>query len=412
MKIAIFVDVFPIASQTFVLNQITTLIDLGVDVEILALYPGDQIVLSQPSLAPYQLQRNVTYLLAPKRTVWQQLGHRLSKVGKGLILGKNRRTILAGLKPEFSAQARNLMLSTIAATHSAPLKFDWVIAHFGSSGVVANNLRQIGVLEANIATVFHGQDITAELKFKHTQQNYQRLFKETELLLPVSELWKTQLLSMGADESKTYVQRMGVDLSLFMARRTDKSTKVLHILTVARFSQKKGLKYALQALAKLPSTMQFSYRLVGYGELEEELKAQSSALGLNDKVHFLGAMNTQQVAEQMRWADVFLQPSITADNGDKEGVPVSIMEAMASGAVIVSTLHSGIPELVAHNVNGLLAPEKDADALAQHLNSLYLKPDLRLELADNARERVSALADVVKLNQQLLDLMSNYKRYH
>ncbi|WP_261626255.1 glycosyltransferase [Pseudoalteromonas holothuriae] len=394
------------------MNQITTLIDLGIDVEILALYSGDQTILLQPQLLGYQLNQRVQYLLTAKQSKFSLISQRLNQVVKGLLFSKSRQKVFAGLNPKFNEQARNLMLSSIAASQTNSLKFDWIIAHFGSSGVIVNHLRDMGVIDGSIATVFHGLDITAELNMKNTQRNYQRLFKNTELLLPISNLWRDKLLSLGADKEKIHVQRMGVDLSLFNADRKEISNKPFNILTVARFSQKKGLKYALQALASLPDSIEFKYHLVGYGELEMQLRAQCTELGLDNKVSFLGPMNSKEVVEQMRWASVFLQPSITADNGDKEGVPVSIMEAMASGTVVLSTLHSGIPELVQHKVNGLLAPEKDVMALSRYLELLCNDTVLRQDLADNALERVRNLADVKVLNQQLLSLMQQYKGGH
>ncbi|TMP45693.1 colanic acid biosynthesis glycosyltransferase WcaL [Pseudoalteromonas citrea] len=410
MKIAIFIDVFPIASQTFVLNQITTLIDLGIDVEVVALYAGDQSILEQPELAPYTLSTRCRYLLSHKRSKASLFAHRLYHVGKGLLNTHLRSRVIAGLSPRFLAQATNLMLSTIAAGQKQPLEYDWVIAHFGSSGVVANHLRQIGVLQGNIATVFHGHDITAELSIKNTQAHYVNLFTQTELLLPISNLWKAQLLTLGANDRKIRVQRMGVDLSLFSApSQRENKADVLNIFTVARFSEKKGLSFALNALAKLPSDIDFQYHLAGYGELEESLKQLVQKLGLASKVKFLGPLKPEQVAEKMHWADVFLQPSITASNGDKEGVPVSIMEAMASNVAVVSTFHSGIPELIEHQRHGLLAPEKDTQALAKYIELLACNPKRRTELTEAAKAQIEQLGDVKRLNQDLVHFLEHYR---
>ncbi|MBQ4849231.1 glycosyltransferase [Pseudoalteromonas sp. MMG012] len=410
MKIAIFIDVFPIASQTFVLNQITSLIDLGIDVEVLALYAGDQSILKRPELAPYRLSAKCRYLLSNKSSKIQLLVHRLYQVGKGLLNAQVRSRVLAGLSPRFYEQATNLMLSTIAAGHRQPLTYDWVIAHFGSSGVVVNHLRQIGVLQGDIATVFHGHDITAELSVKNTQAHYANLFSQTELVLPISNLWKEQLLTLGASEHKVRVQRMGVDLSLFSAPMQRKGeVGILNIFTVARFSEKKGLSFALNALAKLPSHIEFQYHLAGYGELEGSLKQLVQQLGIASRVKFLGPLPPEQVAEKMQWADIFLQPSITASNGDKEGVPVSIMEAMASNVAVVSTFHSGIPELIEHQRHGLLAPEKDTQALAHHIEFLANNPKRRAEITKAAKIQIEQLGDVKRLNKDLVHFLVHYR---
>jgi colanic acid/amylovoran biosynthesis glycosyltransferase len=121
-------------------------------------------------------------------------------------------------------------------------------------------------------------------------------------------------------------------------------------------------------------------------------------------VHFVGAKARDQVATLMRDAHVLLASSVSARNGDEEGIPVVLMEALASGLPVVSTLHAGIPELVLHGIAGLLAPERDSDALAQHVRFLIDHPAERDAMVLAGRQIVEREYDADKLTDQLLSL--------
>ena len=337
----------------------------------------------------------------------------------GLLRTKTRKSVVTALQARFGHQAKSLLLAAIASRFSTPLSFDVILCHFGQNGVVANKLRHIGVLEGKIATIFHGFDISAKSALVKHQLDYQALFAQTELMLPISDKWKNKLVSLGCEPEKIKVHRMGIDLGLFEFSAQPKphsqlllepqlSNKCLTLFTVARFSEKKGLEYAIRALTHLPAEVNCHYYIGGFGELEQNLKQLVIELNLTSQVTFLGPLTSVEVKGHMQAADVFIQPSITAENGDMEGVPVAIMEAMAVGVPVISTFHSGIPELITHNEHGLLAEEKDAIALADNINSLYQdNGGLVTKLRQNARLRIEAIADVNKLNEQLVATLSS-----
>ena len=305
------------------------------------------------------------------------------------------------------------MLSAIAASQVKVLEFDWIICHFGPNGVLANKLRQMGVLTGKIATVFHGLDMSVQEYIKQNEIDYHSLFQETELQLPISHLWRDKLINLGATPNKVIVHRMGVDLKHFdykrmlSPERETKRKKVFDVFTVARFTEKKGIKYAIESLGYLPDDLPVCYKIAGYGKLKSELENKVKALGLSDKVIFCGALSSEQVKNEMLKADVFLQPSITASNGDMEGVPVSIMESMAIGTPVISTFHSGIPKLLENDKSGLLVPEKNAKAIAEKLHLLYKNITLNYELAEQARIKVESISDIKKLNEQLVTLLAS-----
>jgi colanic acid/amylovoran biosynthesis glycosyltransferase len=113
----------------------------------------------------------------------------------------------------------------------------------------------------------------------------------------------------------------------------------------------------------------------------------------------------EQVVEVLRRASIFLAPSVTSADGDQEGIPVALMEAMSSGVPVVATEHSGIPELVEDGISGFLAPERDAGTLAVRLGQLIEHPELWPSMGEAGRRRVEADYDIEVLNDRLVDLL-------
>jgi colanic acid/amylovoran biosynthesis glycosyltransferase len=425
MKIAIVINQFPVRSQTFVLNQITGLIDLGIDVTIIAVHKGDIKLYEEGDYLAYRLEQRCIYLLEKKTSQVKTLIYRIQKTLIGLCHPTTVLNVLRSLSPTLGKQSRSLQLSSIAANQKQLLSYDWVICHFGPIGILAHKLRKIGVLSGKIATVFHGFDISTQQSLAVNGKDYQQLFKETELLLPISELWSKKLALLGAQADKIKVHRMGVDLNEFTysalnALKVNDSAKpvfsqnTLKIFSVARFTEKKGLKYAIESLCYLPADISIDYQLAGYGELEQELKLLVKSLKLEQKVTFCGPLNSQAVKQFMQQADIFLQPSITAINGDMEGVPVVIMEAMAIGLPVITTYHSGIPELITDKLHGLLVAERDSQAIADKLAFLHCdllnRKAITQAMTIKARERIEAVADIKKLNKQLVAILTEYRQ--
>lgn len=416
MKLAVFVDQFPSHSQTFVINQIVGLLELGVDITVLSLSSKHDNSVRELNVIHSELAERTIYLLNENSTSrFCKLLSRAIPVFKSLFNRKKRSRVIHALASRFGHHGKSLLLASIASKYQQSLQFDVILCHFGYNGIVANKLRELNVISGKITTIFHGFDISAQSALRRYKKDYQQLFSQTELMLPISELWKSKLIELGCARDKICVHRMGVDLNVFKYRinripehnRTKDVEDKFKLFTVARFSKKKGLAYAIKALALLPKDIKFHYYLGGFGELEQELQQLVIELKLDKKVTFLGSLNQQQVKEYMHYADVFVQPSITAENGDMEGVPVAIMEAMAMGIPVLSTVHSGIPELISHGKHGLLSHERDAKGLAENIERLYQDIKLANELRINARKKIEDMSDVVKLNLQLISILTN-----
>jgi colanic acid/amylovoran biosynthesis glycosyltransferase len=124
--------------------------------------------------------------------------------------------------------------------------------------------------------------------------------------------------------------------------------------------------------------------------------------GMNDKIKILGAMNQEELRTYFEIAGVFILSSCTSFDGDMEGIPVVLMEAQASGIPVVSTLHSGIPEVVLDGKSGFLVPERDVNGLTERLQYLVEHPDLWPEMGRCGRKLVEEKYDIKKLNSKLV----------
>ena len=183
------------------------------------------------------------------------------------------------------------------------------------------------------------------------------------------------------------VVHCGIDADKF--RSVSRQPEPGRIVCVCRLSPKKGLDIAIRACAKLrDNNVKFLFEIAGDGPQRQYLEDLIERLNLADKVKLLGARPNDQLTELLSRASVFLMPCVKTPDGDMDGIPVAMMEAMACNVPVVSTRISGIPELVEDGITGRLAPENNADALAQILQELLGDTDKIEQYGKAGRERV------------------------
>lgn len=408
LRIAFFVHEFPALSETFVLNQITGLLDQGCDIRIFSLR-RPAAGLQHPDIDSYGLMRRVAYNPMP--------GNRLRRVVAAvpafarIFRARPGQAVRALNVFRFGRAAFSLellfWLDNLAGLQN---RFDVLYCHFGIVGGLVAYLRELGGVNGALVTAFHGVDVSAALARQPTM--YRHLFGAGDLFLPISRRWRSRLIEYGCDPNLVGVHHMGVELSRFRFDCTGRpGGQPLRILTVGRHVEKKGIEYALRAVAQArDSGVSLRYTIIGDGPLRGALEALSGRLGLAGVATFHGWQDQDVVAEQLKRNDVLLAPSVTDSTGDQEGIPVTLMEAMASGLAVVSTRHSGIPELVEDGRSGLLAEERDVDGLAQALVRLDRDPALYDSLRIAARKAVAEEFDVRKLNVRLVDICRGLSR--
>ncbi|HIA0027463.1 colanic acid biosynthesis glycosyltransferase WcaL [Escherichia coli] len=403
MKVGFFLLKFPLSSETFVLNQITAFIDMGFEVEIVALQKGDTQN-THAAWTKYNLAARTRWLQDEPQGKVAKLRHRASQTLRGI---HRKNTWQALNLKRYGAESRNLILSAICGQVVTPLHADVFIAHFGPAGVTAAKLRELGVILGKIATIFHGIDISSRDVLNHYTPEYQQLFRRGDLMLPISDLWAGRLQKMGCPREKIAVSRMGVDMTRFSPRPVKAPATPLEIISVARLTEKKGLHVAIEACRQLKEQgVAFRYRILGIGPWERRLRTLIEQYQLEDVVEMPGFKPSHEVKAILDDADVFLLPSVTGADGDMEGIPVALMEAMAVGIPVVSTLHSGIPELVEADKSGWLVPENDARALAQRLAAFsQLDTDELAPVIKRAREKVEHDFNQQVINRELASLL-------
>jgi glycosyltransferase involved in cell wall biosynthesis len=159
--------------------------------------------------------------------------------------------------------------------------------------------------------------------------------------------------------------------------------------------EKKGFSYLIDACATLKELgATFHCTIIGFGELEMELATQIQMLGLSDWVDLAGPLPQNEVIRRLKNASLLAAPCIIAEDGNRDGLPTILLESMAVGTPCVSTRVTGIPEVIQHGHTGLLAPERDAQVLAEMILRLLKKPELRVRLSKNARAFIEQHFDI------------------
>ncbi|MBC1501865.1 colanic acid biosynthesis glycosyltransferase WcaL [Listeria weihenstephanensis] len=397
MKVLFVVSTFPALSETFILNQITGFLDEGHDVQILAMSKAAGKV--HPDVERYQLMEKVTFVDIPKYTICK-----LARAVKSFIQYPlpAMRTLNFLRYGKFVFSLRPLLTLQYLENQS---DYDTIIAHYGSNGLLLSILEKDA--SANRFVFFHGNDLTGFVK-RFGYKIYQPLFQSDIKILPISNLWADKLKLYGAYEQKLQVHHMGVDVQRFpflRPRHIGIGTSI-KLLLVGRLTEKKGIDTALASVSLLKFFgYPVSLTIIGDGEMREELELYTKDLQLDKVVHFTGWLRQTEVKRYIEEADIIVQPSRTAENGDMEGIPVALMEVLAQGKLVVSTLHSGIPELIIDGCNGLLVPENDALALADKIEKLLQMSELdRGKMSENARKKIEKEFDIYKLNHRLMTM--------
>ncbi len=386
MHVAAVVATYPKLSETFVLDQISRLTRAGHRVTVIGTPAGTDLA----GGAPGELVARRPFPDAP-RHLQRVARQRRRRVAAQLELavrapGATRTLLVRGPRDGF-VRWRTIETFLPLLRIGPP---DVIHAHFGWFGAHAAEAVAAMGWRTPVVTSFHGADLSTYVR-RHGAQTYRRLFETGTLFLPVSEHWRDRLLAMGAPPERTLVHHMGVDPDRFPYReRTEVGDGSLRVLSIGRHVAKKGFDVGLRAIGLLRARgVEVTYTVVGEGPLRSELESTAKHNGLSaPTVRFTGALSPSAVRAEIDRHDVLLAPSVTGPDGDCEGIPVVLMEAMASGLPVVASRHSGIPELVIDGHCGLLAPEHDVGRVAAHLERLALDPATSRRLARSARRRV------------------------
>lgn len=350
MKVAYIVNFFPKLSETFILGQITDLIDRGHDVEVISI--------NKPIEEAFHEDINKYKLLGKTHYIYKNPSDLGFELDEKLI--------------------SSLIFTDIIHAHFAAHPAAWALKISRASGIPF-------VITAHAYDIYINPDVE-DLKEK---------FGNAAKVITTTNYNKDYLSKLLGEKSGANIEiiRYGIDTSKFSLIERKPSGKV-KILFIGRLVEKKGATYAIKAFNRvLGEIPDIELRMIGDGPLKDEVNDLIRKLNLDGKVLLLGGQPQSIVLKEIAEADIFFLPSLTAENGDREGSPVSILEAEATGLPIVSTIHTGIPEIVNDGETGFLVPEKDIPAMAERLKELVANPELRIKMGKAARRHVQTYYD-------------------
>lgn len=408
MKIVIVVGTFPALSETFVLDQIVGLINAGHDISIFAFTPPPEKK-THEAVQKYRLHERCRYWGPVRRSrlslIWAAIRGLLAR--RSLEANRNLLGTLNFIRYGFEALTFRLFFAALAIDKCVS-EADLLLCHHGPNGLLMAKLKAAGLIAGKIVTVFHGSDLTSFL-IRRGQNTYQELFRQGALFLPISDRLKETLRTIGAPMEKIHVHHMGIDCSHFeFVPRGSNSARPARIISVARLVEKKGIEYALLAFARVHAALpNIEYEIIGDGPLAKKLAALISENGLSDCVRMNGWMDRDEVMTRLRNSDILLAPSVTGVNGDQEGIPVAIMEAMAIGLPVISTQHGGIPEIITNNISGYLVRERDVDALAEAILDACRERNDLSRVSEAGRAVIVNEFDNRALNEKLCSILQS-----
>ncbi|MDD5529805.1 MAG: glycosyltransferase [bacterium] len=292
---------------------------------------------------------------------------------------------------------------TISNLRKEQLKL--IHARFAWSGMTMLPIaRKLGV---PMITSFYGVDISRYPRHFTYRHKLKQLFKGSPMFLAQSNDMKKDMMKLGCESSKIEVFYNGINVEKFKFKDYSKDTNIVNILMCGRFVEKKGMEYGIRAFANLKNKNAV-LSIIGDGENADKLKLLVKSLNIEQNVTFYGFCLHPKIIEILSTADIFLAPHIAAQNGDKEGMPNTIKEAMATGLPVVATNHAGIPELVADGENGFLVPEKDVQSLQEKLDWLIEHRETWKLFGEKGRAIVEEKFNFVKQSGKLEKLYQKF----
>jgi colanic acid/amylovoran biosynthesis glycosyltransferase len=394
---------FPSISETFVLNEITGLINRGHAVDIYAHFPSRAPFFHQ-RVQDYHLPGQTYYAPSPPRgRLWLRVSG--ASVFAGAALKSPTfflRALAAGRRLREDFKWTQLCEAGPLLRHGP---YDVIHCQFGLYGRQYVGLHKYGALKGGFVTAFRGYDLSLHLR-QFGEEIYQRLFEDGDVFLPTCEYFKRKLIALGCREEKIVVHPSGVDCKKFsFTPRQASPGGRTRIVTIGRLVEKKGVEYAIRAIAKLQKEVsEIEYLIVGDGPLRGSFERMTQALEVGETIKLLGWKREDEVAEILRTSDVLLAPSVTSADGDEESIPGVLREAMAMGLPVVSTRHAGIPELIEDGVSGFLVAERDVEALISKLRFLITHPEIWPAMGHAGRVRVEEHYNIDILNDKLVDI--------
>ncbi|HEY9767192.1 MAG TPA: glycosyltransferase [Coleofasciculaceae cyanobacterium] len=385
IKVGYVLKRYPRYCETFVVNEILAHEAAGLDIDIFALRPTCD---SHFQNIIAKVRASVTYIRKPTQGRVSDSLNSLSPTPASYFWAELQEVALVipdfWRKLGFAAGERASVVYQAAwlAREVCLRQITHLHAHFGS---VATSVARLAAHFADISYTFtaHAKDIFHDSVIP---EDMTRKIADSAVVVTVSDYNRRYLKQVYGSVAHG-VQRIynGLDLDRFTYVSPENRPPL--IISVGRLVEKKGLSILIEACNLLKQWGgDFQCQIVGTGELAGQLNTQIEALGLVEQVCLVGARPQNEVFELVQQAAVFAAPYIIGKDGNRDGLPTVLLEAMALGTPCVGTDVTGIPELIRHEQTGFIVPQKDADALALALRKLLDNSYLRVKFATEARK--------------------------
>ena len=404
MKIAYMMSRFPKISETFILFEILEQERLGNTVEVFPLLREHQ-----PVTHPEAERLTARAHFHPFLSLPIILANLSFMLKKPLAYFKTLFEVLGGTfgSTNFFFGALTYFPKAVRFAHEMQqLGIEHIHAHFcNHPAMVALIIHRLTGIPYSFTA--HGSDLHKDKRM------LDKKVAASAFAVTVSNFNKGEMIKACGEHmrDKIHIIHCGIDSEVFLPVEKKKRKGPLRIICVASYEEVKGHKYLVEACRLLRERgIDFVCDLIGDGPVREQVKKQIADLNLQDKVIMRGSRKRQEVAEMMRAADVKVLASVPTAEGKREGVPVVIMEAMATGLPVISSQLSGIPELVDDGRTGILTQPGDVNALANALQKLHENPTLRFNMGRAGREKVLREFNM-KINvAELADLFAAEKK--
>jgi len=376
-RILVYNDSFFITSQTFIYYQVQSLSEK---------YEVDLLGLKFVNPHGYEIDSFRTHEISLPKNTFEKAVSKMYRESFNSPLNLNPRSYVR-LRKLFKK-------NSYSAIH----------AHFGYNGL--NILKHAKKCRLPLVVTFHGYDASMMLSDENYKNRLPELFDYASAIILVSRhMIETLNLERWLDKVK--IIPCTVDPDVFEIRR-ENSTNGIKILHSGRLVDKKGVPDLIKVFRNLRRRYDnIELHIVGDGKKLERCKELVQKFKLDKNVTFYGAVSHDDVKNILSKADIFVLNSRVGDDGDMEGTPVTLLEAMCSKVPVISTRHAGIPDVIEDGVNGLLVDERDNEGLEDALSTFIENPELRQNCAENARNTVLKEYTVDRMKEKLIQVFQS-----
>jgi glycosyltransferase involved in cell wall biosynthesis len=382
-RLAVVLKGWPRLSETFIAQELVALENRGLRFEVWSMrHPTDQKRHPLHHALKARVRYLPEYLYEEPLRVLNGLAHSARLPGFGAALKLWLRHLVRDPTP--NRVRRFGQAAVLAREASADLKF--IYAHFlhtpSSVALYASTMRGVGW-----GFSAHAKDIWQTPEWEKREKLERARFGVT-----CTALGAEHLRGLADDPAKLDLVYHGLDLSRFPPPppprpRRDGSSEPVTLISVGRLVEKKGYNLLLDALARLPASLNWRFIHIGGGDLSQKLKARAQELGLSGRIEWRGSSDQNEVVAALREADMFVLPSRIASDGDRDGLPNVLMEAASQELPMLSTNVSSIPEFIENGKQGVLV-QPDSEELAKALERMIADPEGRANAASAARKRL------------------------